>query len=70
MKFLATTMTGVIEEMIQAGCCGATVPDVDYEEKTLEQCLEQACLNLLGSTAKDCFYSASLDGDYLTLTAD
>lgn len=63
----------MMKEMIQSGCCGSEIPPgIDYEGKSLEQCLNDACLELLASTAEACFYKASLDedGQYLCIAND
>lgn len=68
MQVLAKTMTEMMVEMIQLGCCGCDVPpDINYEGKTLDQCLEDACQELLGSSAADSFYKASTEGHYLSI---
>ena len=65
------TMTELMIEMIQTGCCGLDVPQgVDYEGKSLNECLDDACQELLGSSAKDSFFNASIEGQHLSIAND
>jgi len=70
MKSFAKTIVQFIEEMIDIGCCGADVPQhLDWEGKSAQEALEEACKNLFNSSAEDCCYSAKLelDGSYLSI---